>query len=375
MRKLIIAIITIGIIIVFGYTGLFLYQKSQTPNIEYKIDEPFTTDIIKKTVASGAIEPREEIEIKPTVSGILDAIYVEPGDKVKAGDLIARVKIIPNMSSLNNAESRVRSAEIAFSNAKKELNRYKGLKDQNVVSEFDYSRYVLTFEQAEEELIAAKDNLEIIKEGATKKMGTASTNLVKATITGMVLDVPVKKGASVIESNNFNAGTTIASIAEMDDLIFIGKVDESEVGNISRGMQISLDIGAIKNKTFNATLEYISPKGVEEEGAIQFEIKAAVKLEEGFFIRAGYSANAEIILEKREGVLAINESVLKFDEQGNIFVEKEIGEGQFEVVSVDLGLSDGVKVEVISGVKKADRLKIQDAGANYKISARRKKSS
>lgn len=351
--KILFWIILIGI---FIYTLYFLYQKSKTKPIVYKTEPAFVTNIVKKTVATGKIVPRKEIEIKSQVSGIIDKLFVEPGDKVEKGDLIARVKIIPDMVNLNNAESRVKRADLNLEQAHVNYDRQKELFKNKVVAEADFLPVEITYKNALEELDAAQNNLQLIKEGVTNKMGQTSNTLVRSTISGMVLDVPVEEGNSVIESNTFNPGTTISSVADMGEMIFKGKVDESEVGKIHIGMPLILTVGAIEDVKFNAELEYISPKGMEENGAIQFEIKAAVKLKEDFFIRAGYSANADIVLEKRDSVLAINESLLQF-ENDSPYIEIQTNTQVFEKRPVVLGLSDGINVEVLSGVSKQDLIK------------------
>jgi len=313
-------------------------------------------DIIKKTVATGSVVPRKEIEIKPKVSGIIEKLYVEPGDIVKKNDLIAQVKIIPDMINLNNAESRVKRAEIQLEEAKKNYVRYKELFEKNVIPEAEYLTYDIAFRSAKEELDSAEDNLQLIREGATKKAGQVTNTLIRSTIDGMVLAVPVEEGNSVIESNTFNDGTTIASIADMNEMIFEGKVDESEVGKIREGMNLILSIGAIEADKFSAILEHISPKGVAENGAIQFEIRAAVKLKEDQFIRAGYSANADIVLERRDSVLAINENLLVF-EGDTAYVEVETAPQTYEKRMIKTGLSDGLSIEVLDGLSLEDKIK------------------
>lgn len=337
----------------------FLIKKSKKPKETFQTQQAFYTNIVNKTVATGSVVPRKEIDIKPQVSGIIDKIYVEAGDTVKKGDMIARVKIIPDMISLNNAESRLKRAKIALENSKKEFERQKQLYDKNIVSESDYLRYELDYKQAREEVDASENNLQLIKEGISKKSKTASNTIIRSTINGMVLDVPVEEGNSVIEANTFNAGTSIATVANMHDIIFEGKVDESEVGKIKIGMPLILRIGAIENQTFDASLEYIAPKGVEVNGAIQFEIKAKVKLKQDQFIRAGYSATADIVLDKRDNVLAANEALLQFDPKtGESFVEVQTAEGGFEKRELKTGLSDGINIEIISGIDTSDHIKV-----------------
>lgn len=357
MKKFFRILLVLIIAGAFVYTLFYLYSKNQKEPIVYSTDKPFYTDILRKSVATGSIIPREEIEIKPQVSGIIEGIYVEAGDLVKQGDLIAKIKVIPDMLSLSNAENRVSQAELQLSNAKTDYDRNKDLYDKKVISYSEYQVFELSFKSAEQELETARENLQIVKEGASSKTGKTALTLVRATVAGMVLDVPIKVGNQVIESNNFNDGTTIASVADMSDLIFEGKIDESEVGKISEGMDIKLTIGAIENKEFGALLRYISPKGVEENGAIQFLIRADVMRDSSNFIRAGYSANADIVLANRDSVFAIKESLLQY-EDGKPYVEIAVGEQLFERTDVKLGLSDGINVEVLGGIDQGQEIKI-----------------
>lgn len=341
---------------VISYTIYYFYNNSVEDPIVYKTEGSAVNDVIKKTVATGSIVPRKEIDIKPQVSGIIEKLYVEAGDMVEEGDLIAKVKVIPDMVNLNNAENRMRRAKLTMENAKRDFDRNEKLFQQKIIAESEFQKVELDYLNAVEEKEAASTNLTIVKEGISGKAGKTSNTLIRATATGMVLDVPVEVGNQVIESNTFNEGTSIAMVADMGDMIFKGKVDESEVGKIGKGMELLLSIGAIQDKKFTAVLDYISPKGVAENGAIQFEIKADVTLDTNFFIRAGYSANADIVLDKRDQVLTINESLLKFDGQ-QPYVEIEVGDQQFERRDVELGLSDGIRVEVLSGISEEDKMK------------------
>ncbi len=346
-----------SIVIVFGGTLVFLYHKSQKKPVIFKTQTPFVTNIIKKTVATGSIVPRKEIEIKPQISGILEEIFVEPGNQVKKDDLIARIRVIPNMISLNNAEARFSQAQINLEDTKRELDRRYKLYEKRIISASEYQEYEMAYNKAKEELDAAENNLQLIREGVTKNPGEETNTLIRSTIAGTILDIPVKEGRSVIETNNFNEGTTIAVIADMTEMIFQGKVDESEVGKIKPGMNLTLSVGAIEKEKFEAILEYISPKGVKEEGAIQFEIRAEMKLKESHFIRSGYSANADIVLERRDDVLAINESLLQFEDD-RVFVEVKTGPQQFEKRYIGVGLSDGMNIEVVKGLSKEDKIKV-----------------
>jgi len=348
--------LTIAIILgLFVGTGYFLYQKSEEPPIIYETDTPFKTDIIKKTIATGSIVPRKEVALKSQVSGVVEKLYLEEGAQVKIGDLVAKIKIIPNVVALNNAQAQLQTAKINFDNSEKELKRQKELFDEKVISEFDYNQFLLDFNLRKQEVEAAENNLELIKEGSSQKTGNVS-NLVRSTVNGMILDIPVKEGTFIIESNTFNEGTSIASVADMSEMIFEGKVDESEVGKINVGMDLSLSVGAIEGVIFNAKLEFISPKGESDEGAIKFDIKAAVDLKEEYFLRAGYSATADIILQKASDVLAIKESNLIF-EGDDIFVEVRTGEQQFERRQVKTGLSDGINIQIAEGLTEEEVIK------------------
>ncbi len=346
----------IVIVAVFGGTIYFLYQKSQTKEVVFETTQPFVSDIIKKTTATGSVVPRKEIEIKPVVSGIIDELYVEEGNMIKKGDLIAKIRIIPNMINLNNAKSRVDIAKLNLQDAKRNYNRQLGLFEKGVIAKADFESYELAYENSKEELETAEETLELIQEGQIKKLGAATNTLVKSTIDGMILDIPVEVGDQVIESNNFNAGTTIASVANMGEMIFKGNIDESEVGKISEGMPLILTIGALEDVSFSATLEHISPKGAEINGAVQFEIRADVNLRDDQFIRAGYSANADIVLDRVDSVLAISESVLKFDDD-TTYVEVEVSPQEFEKRIIETGLSDGIKIQVVSGLTEEEMIK------------------
>jgi len=350
----------LGIVIlvgIFGGTIYFLYTKSKKVPETYETKNPFVSNVVRKTVATGSVVPRKEIEIVPQVSGIIDELYIVAGDFVKKDQVIAKIKIIPDMVNLNNAETRLNRAKLNADDAKIDIDRQQKLFDQKVISYEEYKRSKVTFDASREELSAAENNLDLIKNGVTKKATTATNTLVRSTVNGMVLDVPIKEGNSVIQSNTFNNGTAICTVADMQDMIFKGKVDETEVGKIKEGMNIELEIGAIEKDKFGAVLEYIAPKGKEENGAIQFEIKANVVLKENQFIRAGYSANANIVLEKKDSVLVIPEGLLKFEKDSS-FVEIETATPQiFEKRMVKTGISDGINIEVTEGLTKTDKVK------------------
>tara|TARA_B110000046_G_scaffold64331_2_gene71800 strand:- start:565 stop:1647 length:1083 start_codon:yes stop_codon:yes gene_type:complete len=351
--RILLLVIFLGI---FGWTLWFLYQKDQQPPEVFETTQADYRDIVKKSVATGSVVPRNEIFIKPQISGIIQSIHVKPGDIISSGDLIAKVKVIPNMVSLNNAENRVNRGKISLENSTVDYTRNAQLLDKQVISQAEFQPFELAKKQALEELNAAEDALAIVKDGVSKKTGNSSNTLIRSTVKGMVLDVPVEEGFNVIEANNFNDGTTIASVADMENLIFQGQVDESEVEKLELGMTLLMNIGAIEDNEFTATLEYISPKGVQEEGAIKFEIEAAVKLDTNSFIRAGYSANANVVLDRRDNVLSIDEGLISFEDE-DAFVEVETSEQVFEKRKIELGLSDGIYVEVLSGISEEDKIK------------------
>lgn len=352
--KFAILLVFIALII---WVFVYLYQQSKTAPVVYETETPVTTNILRKTVATGSVVPRKEIAIKPQESGIVTAVYVEPGQLVKQGDNLARIQIIPEMVQVNEAENRVNKARLAFANAEKEFERTKQLYEQQVVALSDFQAEELRFKSSREDLQAAENHLQLIQEGVTKQMGSKTNTVIRSTISGMVLDVPIEEGNSVIKSNNFNDGTTVAIVADMGEMIFRGKVDETEVGKIKEGMHLLMTIGAIENEVFDAYLEYISPKGVEEGGAIQFEIKAAVELKDNRFIRAGYSASADIVLDRRDSVLAINEKVLQFSGD-SVFVEVETAPQVFEKRLVKTGLSDGLNIELLEGIEAEEKVKV-----------------
>ncbi|MBR5928583.1 MAG: efflux RND transporter periplasmic adaptor subunit [Prevotella sp.] len=354
--KLIIAAI---IALIFIGTFVFLWQKSQPKEIVYNEFTPKTEDIQKTTIITGKIEPRNEVNIKPQISGIISELYKEPGDYVNAGDVIAKVKVIPDMGSLSSAEARVRLAEINLQQAQVDYNREDNLHNQKLVSDDEFEKSRQSLRQAQEEKKAAIDALQVVRDGVSQSNAKASSTLIRSTISGVILDIPVKVGNSVILSNTFNDGTTIASVANMNDLIFRGNIDETEVGQLVSGMNMKITIGALQDLKFDANLEYISPKAVESNGANQFEIKAAVKLSEGGKIRSGYSANAEIVLASASKVLSVPESAIEFSGDST-FVYIIKGEGKsktYERTQVTTGLSDGVNIEIKKGLSTKDKVR------------------
>ncbi|MDB4298946.1 efflux RND transporter periplasmic adaptor subunit [Flavobacteriaceae bacterium] len=367
-------IITLLVIVIAFSAGIwYIYSKDKTNPVVFQTETASIKTIVKKTVATGNIVPKEEVLIKPNISGIIHEIFVVAGDVVLAGDLIAKVKVVPNINSLNSAKNNINSAKTQVETARLALEsqksiylRQKELFDKAVVSANEFDQALLSYNQAQQRynqenvlLTAAQQTFDIVKTGTAKGLGAAANTEIRATVSGMILDIPVKVGNQVIESNNFNDGTTIATIADVEKMIFEGKVDESEVGKITENLPLEITVGAIENKKFNAVLDFIAPKGVSENGAIQFEIKGTLNNQNATFIRAGLSANASIILARAENVLSIKEALVQYDPKTKKpFVEIATGAQEFQRKEISLGVSDGLYVEVLEGVTQQDNIKV-----------------
>ena len=353
MKKFSKYILTAFLAIVFIGTFVFLFKKSRPAEIRYQEIEVAAADIERTTVVTGKIVPRNEVNVKPQINGIIAELYKEAGQQVKEGEVIAKLRVIPDMNSLSSAQSRVRLSEINLKQAKTNYDREKALYDKKLVSDEEYDQVLQAYNQAKEERAAAQESLEVIRDGVSSSNKTGSSTLIRSTITGLILDIPVKVGNSVIQANTMNDGTTVATVANMSDLIFDGNIDETEVGALSEGTPMHIRIGALQGFDTEAALEYISPKAVESNGANQFEIKAAVRVSGDHKIRSGYSANAEIVLERVEQVLSIPESALEFAGD-DTFVYKKNAAGEYDRVQVGTGLSDGVNIEITSGLQSGD---------------------
>ena len=357
MKRVFKYIIFALIALVFIGTFVFLFRNSRPEKVEFQELEATVMDINRTTVVTGKIEPRNEVNVKPQINGIIAELYKEAGQQVKEGEVIAKLRVIPDMNSLSSAQSRVRLAEINLKQAKTNYEREKSLYDKKLVSDEEYDQVLQSYNQAKEEAAAAQESLEVIRDGVSSRNTTGSSTLVRSTITGLILDIPVKVGNSVIQANTMNDGTTVATVADMSDLIFDGNIDETEVGSLVEGMPMHISIGALPDYGSEAALEYISPKAVENNGANQFEIKAAVQVTgSGHMIRSGYSANAEIVLETLREVLAIPESALEFDGD-DTYVYRRNAAGGYDRVQVQTGLSDGINIEVKSGLTAGDKLR------------------
>jgi len=358
MKKSIKIILGIVLLILFVVVLKYFKDSNTKDIVEYKTEQPFYTTLDTKIVATGKLNPEEEIELKPQISGIVNTIYVEEGDVVQKGDLIAKIRVVPNEQALVSAQSRIKTTKFSYDNAKTLFDRNKALYEKGVISRQDFENNELSLNQAQENYRQAQNDYQIIRQGSISGGGSANTNIV-AQISGTILEIPVREGDQVIQSNNFNAGTTIATVADMSKMIFEGKVDESEVGKLEEGKTIAVILGAINEKEFPAKLTFVAPKGIEENGAVQFTIKADVEVESSNKIRAGYSANAEIEVESKDRILAIKEALLQFNRiTEKPFVEILNDNGTFRKKNVEIGISDGINVEIIDGIDESDQIKV-----------------
>ena len=351
----------IGIaLLIFGalFAVAFFIKTNNKSAIVYETQTVITTSIERKTVVTGKVIPEDEVEIKPQIQGIIETLFVEEGDQVATGDLLAKIKVVPNEQSLNSAEGRLANSKILLKNAELEFNRNKDLFDKGIISKQDFDNVQLRYNQAKQDVSNAVSDLQIIRLGSKGGAASANTNI-RATVPGTVLEIPVEEGFQVIASNSFNAGTTIATIADLNKMIFEGKVDEAEVGKLRVGMPLEVNLGAIEDQALEAKLKFIAPKGNEEQGAVQFIIEADLFLNDSIFVRAGYSANASLILERKDSIMAIPESLLQFDKETEVpYVEVQVADQKFERRDIEVGISDGINVEVLSGLSKEDQIKV-----------------
>jgi HlyD family secretion protein len=363
LKYLIVTLIIFGVLFATAY-----FIKTNSKSItEYKTETPFISSVEQKTVVTGKVIPEDEVEIKPQISGIIQELFVEEGENVKEGDLLAKVKVVPNEGSLNSAKGRVASLKIILNNAKIEFDRNKLLYEKEIISKQDFQNASLNFDRASQDLANAKSDLEVILLGSAGGSSTANTNI-RATVAGTVLEIPVEAGDQVVESNTFNAGTTIATIADLNKMIFEGKIDESEVEKLKIEMPLVINLGAIQNKDFDAKLKFIAPKGNEEQGTVKFKIEADVFLDNSINVRAGYSANASLVLEKKDSVMVISEALLQFDKSDEeAFVEIEKSDQKFKRIKIETGISDGINIEILSGLTMDDKIKVWNETKPEKI--------
>jgi HlyD family secretion protein len=349
-----IALLICGVL----FAAAYFIKTNNKSAIEYETETAIITSIERKTVVTGKVIPEDEVEIKPQIQGIIETLFVEEGDLVNTGDLLARIKVVPNEQNLNAAQGRLANSKIVLKNAKIDYDRSKDLFSKGIISKQEFENSELRYSQSKQDIANATSDLQIIRSGSAGGAASANTNI-RATVPGTILEIPVEEGFQVIASNSFNAGTTIATIADLNKMIFEGKVDEAEVGKLKVGMPLEVNLGAIEDQSLEAKLKFIAPKGNEEQGAVQFIIEADLFLNDSIFIRAGYSANASLVLERKDSIMAIPESLLQFDrETEKPYVEISLGEQTFEKRDIEIGISDGVNVEIISGLTKEDLIKV-----------------
>jgi len=360
----------IGIILLilgFLFAIAYFVRTNSKSAIEYETTNPFMSSIELTSVVTGKVIPEDEVEIKPQLNGIIEKILVEEGDTVQNGQLIAVIKVVPDERSVYGAQAQVISSKLNLENGEKQLNRAKELFAKQIISQQEFEDAELRYNSAKESLKAAENDLEIISNGSVAGSSTANTNI-RATLSGTILEIPVEVGDQVIAANNFNAGTSVAIIADLSQMIFEGKVDEAEVGNLTNGMKIIVSMAAVPNKEFDAKLKFVAPKGTEEGGAVQFKIEAELALDDDTFVRAGYSANGALVVNSKQDIMVIPEAVLQFDRKTQMpYVEIEISDQNFERKELETGLSDGIKVEVLSGLEMTDNIKIWNKTEPLKI--------
>lgn len=384
MKKFFKILLVAVLVFMVGFAGYYILKSNNKSPITYTTEKPFKSALEEKAVATGKVVPKDEVAIKPQISGIIDEIFVEEGQQIKAGDLIAKIKVVPDVSSLTAAKNNISSNRTALQTAEINLktqegiyNRQKALFEKGVISANDFENIENTYQQTRQSLEQSKINLtqsrqnyDIIKTGTTAGLGSIAQTQIRATVSGTILEIPVKEGDQVIQSNNFNDGTSIATIADLNKMIFEGKVDEAEVGKLKIDMPLKVSLGAIQDKEFDAKLKFVAPKGNEEQGAVQFKIEGEVALDDNYFVRAGYSANAAIVLQKKQDVLVIREALLQFDkETQDPYVEVKTGDQEFERRDIEIGLSDGINVEIISGLTEDDEIKVWNKTEPIKIKA------
>ena len=348
------------VLFVFGllFSAAYFVKTNSKSAITYKTEQLFEVTIEKETVVTGKVVPEDEVEVKPQIGGIIETIFVEEGRQVSVGDLIARIKVVPNEQNLNAARGRLKKTQIALTTLKQDFIRNQKLFEKGIIASAEFLSNELQYNQTKQDVLNAESDLKIIKEGSIGGSNSANTDI-RATVSGTVLEIPVKEGDQVIESNSFNAGTTIAAIADLNKMIFEGKVDEAEVASLTVGTALKVSLGAIEDQELNASLKFIAPKGTEEQGAVQFKIEADLALNDSIFVRAGYSANASIILDRKEDALALREALIQFDRKTQEpFVEVMIADQEFERRDVKLGISDGVNVEILEGVSEGEAVKV-----------------
>ena len=358
------------------FSGIGYLVKSNSKESEaFLTRKPSVQNMEDKVMATGKIVPKEEIEIKPNIAGIIDKILVDEGDRVEVGQLIATVRIVPNLSEVNNAQQNVSNQQLQISNAKlnvdnmrKQFEMQERLYKQGVASKQEFlnaQQQLYSTQQAlrnaQQQLVTAQKALQIAKTGSTPELQGLATTQIRSKASGTVLEVPVKVGSQVIEANSFNAGTTICSIADLNSLIFQGEIDEAQAGKLKQGMDMNIVIGALQNKTFPGRLTMIAPKGKDNNGTIKFPVEGDVFNPNNEYIRAGFSANGEIVLNSQKNALLLDESLVQYEKKNGKdlpFVEVKQKDGKFKKAYVKLGASDGINVQILSGIDKNADVKV-----------------
>ena len=341
--------VVLGLAIIGVIATAIVKSQGKTKELYEEVTPTANDSIVKSTVLTGSIEPRDEILVKPNMNGIIAELNHLPGDFVQEGELIAKIQMVPDVAMVQSAASRVDAARVDLKRTEEVYKRDKSLYDQQILAKEAYETSLANYRRAKIEYSSAVEQLDLTRTGSSASTSKRNNNLVFATVTGTILEQPVKVGSRVTMANNFNEGTTVVSIADLTDLLFIGNVNESDVNNVTVGSPVTIHVGALKDKTYHAVVEYVSPKGKDTSGTILFEVKAAISGDDLSALKAGFSSNAEVEMAHKTGVLTIPEATVTY-EGDKSFVFVKGGKGQYEKKEVTLGLSDGIKVEVLSGL-------------------------
>lgn len=341
--------VVLGLAIIGVIATAIVKSQGKTKELYEEVTPTANDSIVKSTVLTGSIEPRDEILVKPNMNGIIAELNHLPGDFVQEGELIAKIQMVPDVAMVQSAASRVDAARVDLKRTEEVYNRDKSLYDQQILAKEAYETSLANYRRAKIEYSSAVEQLDLTRTGSSASTSKRNNTLVFATVTGTILEQPVKVGSRVTMANNFSEGTTVVSIADLTDLLFIGNVNESDVNNVTVGSPVTIHVGALKDKTYHAVVEYVSPKGKDTSGTILFEVKAAISGDDLSALKAGFSSNAEVEMAHKTGVLTIPEATVTY-EGDKSFVFVKGSKGEYEKKEVTLGLSDGIKVEVLSGL-------------------------
>lgn len=341
--------VVLGLAIIGVIATAIIKSQGKTKELYEEVTPTANDSIVKSTVLTGSIEPRDEILVKPNMNGIIAELNHLPGDFVQEGEMIAKIQMVPDVAMVQSAASRVDAARVDLKRTEEVYKRDKSLYDQQILAKEAYETSLANYRRAKIEYSSAVEQLDLTRTGSSASTSKRNNTLVFATVTGTILEQPVKVGSRVTMANNFSEGTTVVSIADLTDLLFIGNVNESDVNNVTVGSPVTIHVGALKDKTYHAVVEYVSPKGKDTSGTILFEVKAAISGDDLSALKAGFSSNAEVDMAHKTGVLTIPEATVTY-EGDKSFVFVKGGKGEYEKKEVTLGLSDGIKVEVLSGL-------------------------